>query len=287
VDLPDLEDDTVDEEPMAASPLTRWKFIDELLQQGLEIGDISPEMIAELALPYQASGVMEHDYFAEDKLQAWAETASSVLTNAMLAKGQKQAAMQSVELELNVEGHALKLVGDINVFSDEGSADIIQLVQKKGSGVSEKYLMRAIVDTRIAEALKLEGQLNYSSSYLACQDKLYQLQADGQSGGSSLQTWLGLYKSVMNTPISLDITSAAKLNAGSDYRDAFEQMLEDGSGSYSNMRLSKAMMVLSHDEACVDRGEAFVEHYKYLKPSKTPDEEQIVPHWVEVKGEEA
>ena len=287
VDLPDLEDDTVDEEPMAASPLTRWKFIDELLQQGLEIGDISPEMIAELALPYQASGVMEHDYFSEGTLQNWAETASSVLTNAMIAKGQKQAAMQSVELELNVEGQALKLVGDINVFSDESSADIIQLVQKNGSGVSEKYLMRAIVDTRIAEALKLEGQLNYSSSYLACQDKLYQLQADGQSGGSSLQTWLGLYKSVMNAPISLDITSAAKLNAGNDYRDAFEQILEDGSGSFSNVRLSKAMMVLSHDEVCVDRGEAFAEHYKYLKPSKTPDEEQIVPHWVEVKGEEA
>jgi exodeoxyribonuclease V gamma subunit len=287
VDLPDLEDDAVDKEPMAASPLTRWKFIDELLQQGLEIGDISPEMIAELALPYQASGVMEHDYFAEDTLQAWAETASKVLTNAMIAKGQKQAAMQSVELDLNVEGQALKLVGDINVFSDEGSADIIQLVQKNGSGVSEKYLMRAIVDTRIAEALKLEGQLNYSSSYLACQDKLYQLQADGQSGESSLQTWLGLYKSVMNAPISLDISSAAKINTGDNYRDAFEQMLEDGNGSFSNMRFSKAMMVLSHDEAAVDRGEAFVEHYKYLKPSKTPDEEQIVPYWVEVKGEEA
>jgi exodeoxyribonuclease V gamma subunit len=285
VDLPDLEDDSVDEEPMAASPLTRWKFIDELLQQGLEVGVISTEMIATMALPYQASGVMEHDYFAEDTLEGWAETAASVLANALRAKENKQAMIQSVELNLNVEGQPLKLVGDINVFSDEGSSDIIQLVQKNGTGVSETYLMRTIVDTRIAEALKVEGQLNYSSSYLACQDKLYQLQADGQSGVSSLQTWLGLYKSVMNAPISLDITSAAKLNASSDYRGAFEQMLEDGSGSFSNMRLSKAMMVLSHDAACVDRGEAFVEHYKYLKPSKTPDEELMMPHWVEVEVE--
>jgi len=67
--------------------------------------------------------------------------------------------------------------------------------------------------------------------------------------------------------------------------DAFEQMLEDGNSQHSNMRLSKAMMVLSHDEAAVDRGEAFVEHYKYLKPSKIPDEEQSIPHWVEVKEE--
>ena len=288
VDLPDIEDDAVDEEPMAASPLTRWKFIDELLQHGLEQGEINSEMISVMALPYQASGLMEHDYFSEGTLQEWAETASKVLANVLLAKGQKKTAMQSVELELNVEGKALKLIGDINLFCDADSAGIIQMAQKKGSEVSEKYLMRAIVDTRIAEALKLEGKVNYTSSFLACQDKLYRLQADGQPGKNGLETWLGLYESVMNAPISLDIASAAKINAGSDYRDSFEQMLEDCSSSFSNMRLSKAMMVLSHDETAVARGEAFVEHYKYLKPSKSPVEEKMVPHWVEVhEGEEA
>lgn len=283
VDLPDLEDDAADEEPMAASALTRWKFIDELLQQGLEQGEITPEMVTEMALPYQASGLMEHDYFADDTLQGWGDTASAVLDNVLLAKGQKQPAIQPVDLALNVDGQMISLVGDINVFCDTDSADIIQLVQKDGRSVSEKYLMRAIVDARIAEALKLKGEVNYSNSFLACQDKLYRLQADGESGANSLETWLGLYKLVMNAPISLDITSAAKINADSNYRDAFEQMIEDSGDPYSYTRLSKAMMVLSHDEGAIARGEAFVEHYQYLKPSKSPEEEQLIPHWLEVE----
>ena len=282
VDLPDLEDDAADEEPMAASPLTRWKYIDELLQQGLEHGEITPEMVTAMALPYQASGLMEHDYFADDTLQGWADTASAVLDNVLLAKGLKQPAIQPVDLALNVDGQMVSLVGDINVFCDADSADIIQLVQKDGRSVSEKYLMRAIVDARIAEALKLKGEVNYSNSFLACQDKLYRLQADGQSGANSLETWLGLYKSVMNAPISLDITSAAKINADSNYRDAFEQMMEDSSDPYSYTRLSKAMMVLSHDKDAITRGETFVEHYQYLKPSKSPEEDQLIPHWLEV-----
>jgi hypothetical protein len=60
-------------------------------------------------------------------------------------------------------------------------------------------------------------------------------------------------------------------------------MIEDSGDPYSYTRLSKAMMVLSHDEDAVARGEAFVEHYQYLKPSKSPEEDQLIPHWLEVE----
>lgn len=294
VDLPDLEADSSDDEPMSESPLTRWKYIDELiqqgleqgLQQGLEKGELNKQLVAELSLQYRASGEMEHDVFAAKTFQQWQEIAASVLENALIAKGQKQPVLQPVELALNVGGQALTLVGDINVYSDEISFDIIQPVHKKGKEVSEKYLMRAIVDTRIAEALKLEGELNYSSSYLACQDNLYRLSADGQSGANSLQAWLEMYQSVMNKPISLDIVSASKINNKEDYRDAFNQMLEDASSSFSTTRLSKAMTMLGNNDSAVAEGEKFIEHYTYLKPSKTLDEEQLIPQWIEVSAEE-
>ena len=298
VDLPDLEADSSDDEPMSESPLTRWKYIDELiqhglqksleqgLQEGLEKGELNKQLVAELSLQYRASGEMEHDVFAAKTFKEWQETATNVLENALIAKGQKQPALQPVELALNVSGQALTLVGDINVYSDEISSDIIQPVYKEGKYVSEKYLMRAIVDTRIAEALKLEGELNYSSSYLACQDNLYRLGADGQSGANSLQTWLEMYQSVMNKPISLDIVSASKINNTGDYRDAFDQMIEDASSSFSGTRLSKAMTILGNDDAAVVEGEKFIENFKYLKPSKTLDEEQLIPQWVEVSAEE-
>jgi exonuclease V gamma subunit len=287
VDLPDLEGDTGDEEPMAASPLTRWKFIDELLQQGVEQGDINAEMIADMTLPYLASGSMENDYFAEESLQSWVDTAKAVLDNVLKVKGQKRPYIQAVDLALNVEGRPLNLVGDINLFCDANVADVIHLAQKNGKDVSEKYLMRAIVDTRIAEALKIEGQVNYNSSFLACQDKLYRLEADTASGKYGLEKWLGLYKSVMNAPISLDIGSAAKMQAGNTYRDDFEQMLEDSGGSFSNLRLSKAMMLLSHDASAVARGELFVEHFQYLKPGKAADEPGSMPQWIEVEQGDA
>lgn len=287
VDLPDLEGDTGDEEPMAASPLTRWKFIDELLQQGVEQGDINAELIADMTLPYLASGSMENDYFAEESLQSWVDTAKAVLDNVLKVKGQKQPNIQVVDLALNVEGRPLNLVGDINLFCDANVADVIHLAQKNGKDVSEKYLMRAIVDTRIAEALKIEGQVNYNSSFLACQDKLYRLEADTASGKNGLEKWLGLYKSVMNAPISLDICSAAKMHAGSTYRDDFAQMLEDSGGSFSNVRLSKAMMLLSHDVSAVARGEMFVEHFQYLKPGKAADEPRSMPQWIEVEQGDA
>lgn len=288
VDLPELEGDTGDEEPMAASPLTRWKFIDELLQQGLEMGDINAEMIADMTLPYLASGSMENDYFAEESLQSWVDTAKAVLDNVLKVKGQKQPNIQVVDLALNVDGRPLNLVGDINLFSDINNvADVINLAQKNGKDVSEKYLMRTIVDTRIAEALKIEGLVNYNSSYLACQDNLYRLEADTASGKNSLEKWLSLYRSVMNAPISLDIGSAAKIRAGSTYRDDFEQMLEDSSGSFSNVRLSKAMMLLSHDVSAVARGEMYVEHFQYLKPGKAADETGTMPQWIEVKQGDA
>ena len=72
--------------------------------------------------------------------------------------------------------------------------------------------MRAIVDTRVAEALTLDGAACFDRTYLACKDKVYTLSADGQSGHSSLQTWVELYQSVMNAPIALDLTSAAKMS---------------------------------------------------------------------------
>ncbi|MDP5032071.1 exodeoxyribonuclease V subunit gamma [Paraglaciecola sp.] len=282
VDLPDLEVETGDEEPMAVSPLTRWKFIDELLQRGLELGEINAEMIADLNLPYLASGLMENDYFAQKSLQSWGDTAKAVLDNVLKIKAQKKPTLQVVDLTLDVDGRALHLVGEINLFCDASTADVIHLAQKSGKNVSEKYLMRAIVDTRIAEALKNEEQVNYNSSYLACQDKLYRLEADTASGKNSLETWLSLYKSVMNNPIALDIGLASKINAGNTYRDDFEQMLDDSAGPFSNLRLSKAMLLLSNDVSAIDRGEEFIEHFQYLKPGKTADEPGSKPQWIEV-----
>jgi hypothetical protein len=116
---------------------------------------------------------------------------------------------------------------------------------------------------------------------------LYRLEADTASGKNGLEKWLGLYKSVMNAPISLDIVSAAKMHAGSTYRDDFEQMLEDSGGSFSNLRLSKAMMLLSHDVSAVARGELFVEHFQYLKPGKAADEPGSMPQWIEVEQGDA
>ncbi|MCF4010656.1 exodeoxyribonuclease V subunit gamma [Rheinheimera sp. UJ63] len=287
VDLPELDDDAGDEEPMATNPLTRWKFIDELLQRGVEQGDINAEMIADISLPYLASGLMENDYFAQESLQSWVDIAKAVLDNVMKVKGQKKPTVQSVNLTLNVDGIPLNLVGDINLFCDASAADVIHLAHKNGKQVSEKYLMRAIVDARIAEALKVENQVNYNSSFLACQDKVYRLEADTASGKNSLETWLRLYKSVMNAPIALDIVSATKMHAGNTYRDDFEQMLEDSAGPFSNMRLSKAMLLLSHDVSAVARGEKFVKHFQYLKPGKTADEIGSKPQWIEVVQGEA
>lgn len=283
VDLPELEDDTSDEEPMSASPLTRWQFIDELLQQGIAEGEITSQMIEATILPYQASASMEHDALSHDTLRDWAETAREVLANALKAKGNKQAAIQPVDLSLNVEGESVQLVGDISVFGQGEAVDIIHLAHKEGRDVSEKYLMRALVDTRIAEALTLKDEISYSSSYLACKNNLYQLQADSQTGTTSLEAWLGLYKAVMNAPISLDIVTANKMSVGNDYRDAFAQVLEDAASPYANMHLSKAMSLLSQDPAAVARGEGFVEYYQYKKPSKKVDEDTQAPQWIEVK----
>jgi exonuclease V gamma subunit len=197
-----------------------------------------------------------------------------------------------VDLTLSVDGEAVQLVGDMNIFSDRKTSNIIQLVHKEGSKVSEKYLMRTIVDTRIAEALKLENKLNYESTYLACKDRLFSLSADNNSGCNSLETWARLYKSVMNEPISLDLKSAGKIAADKPYRDAFAQMLEDSTDPYSRFGLSEAMKVLSHDREAVDCSEKYLEHYQYVKPrgklSKDGDKDKDkgTPHWIEVEDGE-
>ena len=288
VDLPSLDDEASDDEPMSANALTRWQFIDELLQLGLQQGGILDELVTEVGESYKASGLMEHDHFAESTLEDWSSIASGVIGNAFKVKGTKQPEMLSVDLALNVGGHAIQLVGDLNVFSDTSAASIIQLVHKKASDTSEKYLMRTFVDPRIAEALKLENKLNFQTTYLACQDKLYSLSADKQSGRSSLENWVGLYQSVMNAPVALDIISAGKIaqnkiGTEQSYRDVFEQMIEDSRGPYSYGGPSEAMQILNNDHDAVARGETYLDHYQYLKPGVKPTEDNQAPHWVEVK----
>ncbi|RLA03166.1 MAG: hypothetical protein DRQ47_05645, partial [Gammaproteobacteria bacterium] len=192
VDLPRLEDEANDDEPLESNALTRWKFIDELLQLGLREDGISDELIAQVGEPYKARGLMEHDFLAESKLMEWSETACSVLANALTAKGQKQPEMISVDMVLSGDLQNIKLVGDLNVFKgvDSDTTDIIQLVQKEAKETKEKYLMRAIVDTRIAEALTLDNELCFQKTFLACKDKLYQLSADEKSGRNSLEEWV-------------------------------------------------------------------------------------------------
>ena len=287
VDLPSLSDESNDDEPMAATGLTRWKYIDELLKSGIQQHGISNELTEMVGEPYKASGLMEHDYLAESTLSDWNETAKSILDNVLIAKGQKKAELMPVDLSLTVEGDSIKLVGDIDLFSDKNESQIIQLVHKDASKVSEKYLMRAIVDTRIAESLKLDNQSNFKRTYLACKDKLFHLNADEKSGKQSLETWVGLYKSIMNAPIALDISSAGKMTSEQSYREAFTQVVEDSKSTFSGLNLSEALKVLSHDKEAVDRGEDYMEHYQYLKPGKKPEEDQMSPHWIESKEGDA
>lgn len=287
IDLPDVPEQNDNDEPFAASTLTKWNFIEQLLQQGVEEGQITTDMVDALALPYKASGAMEHDDMATKTLSDWGETAIKVLENISHAKGQKAPVMEPVDIDLNVDGQSVALVGDLPVFTDGAATDVIQWVHKEGGEVSEKYLMRTILSTRIAETLTQENKMNLGKSYLACKDKLYQLQADSHSGKNALTTWLESYKSVMNAPIALDLKSASGIKNGNVYRDAFNQVLENMQLSYSKQSLSKAMMLLCSDEEAVNRSEIFLKQYQYLKPGKTSEDESM-PSWFEIKeGEPA
>lgn len=282
VDLPDLDEDITDVEPFAANSLTRWKFIDELLRLGLQQGEITKDVVDAVGEPYQASGMMEHDLLAEKTLGEWADTACKILENALKAKGQKKPESLPVDLLVSVDSQNIKLVGDLDVFSGEGSTDIIQLAHKKASEVSEKYLMRAIVDARIAEAMKFDGKVDFHRTFLACEDGVYLLSADYKSGRASLQDWVKLYKTVMTAPIALDLVSAKQIKNDLPYREAFEQMLESASSSYLPVRFSEAFKLLSHDHAAIEQSEVYLVNYQYLKPGKPPDEDQHAPFWEKV-----
>jgi hypothetical protein len=126
--------------------------------------------------------------------------------------------------------------------------------------------MRAIVDTRVAEALTHEKQLDYSSSFIACKDKAYQFVGDSSSGHAGLRSWLQLYERVMSKPIAmnLDIAKEVKKNGEIDsldqYRDIFNEALASKNDSFGGFRVSESFNALSYDTEAIDLGsECFAE----------------------------
>jgi len=288
--LPDIDDDTSDDEPLSANKLTEWKYINDLLEYGMQHGVIPEEFIKDTSRYYCALGLMEHDHLAQEKLADWSQIANSVLENALLAKRSKKASVEPISISMAIAGAEVELVGELSLYENEKSSTLIQIAHKEGSKINDKYLMRAIVDTRVAEALKLESELPFDATYLACKNGLYKLYADSDSGQNSIKIWLELYKKVMNAPIALDLPTAIKLSktdlsSASLYREAFDEIIADSNSPYGGSGLSEAMKLLSKDPNAIEQSAGFIPHFAYKKPGKNPEDESSLPYWLNAKDE--
>jgi len=275
-ELPSLDEEYSDEEPFESNPLVKWKIRDALIREGIQNNGLSNEVIEHIADEARASGELEHDTHALNLIEDMAETASKVLDNVFSVKGNRKPATKPFELDVELDdSKSITLVGDLDIFSaDSKDSVLIQPVHKEGSEVSPKYLMRAIVDTRVAEALAHEKQLDYSSSFIACKDKAYQFLGDSSSGHAGLRGWLQLYERVMSKPIAmnLDIAKEVKKNGEIDsldqYRGIFNEALASKNDSYGGFRVSESFNALSHDAEAIDLGLECFDEFVFPSISK-------------------
>jgi exonuclease V gamma subunit len=211
-----------------------------------------------------------------------AETASKVLDNVFSVKGNRKPATKPFELDVELDGSKhITLVGDLDIFSvDSKDSVLIQPVHKEGSKVSPKYLMRAIVDTCVAEALMHEKQLDYSSSFIACKDKAYQFVGDSSSGHSGLRGWLQLYERVMSKPIAMNLDVASKLvKKGIEaecIRDEFVSTFREIVETESNIYDSQSFKFICLDENAVEASQVELDHFVYPKLTETYGEEASI-----------
>jgi len=290
VHFPELEEESNDTEPFESSGLVKWQIINELLELGMQENEdsIPNELMETVGDKYMAQGLMEHDSNAKQIISDCMDIANEIFIHATNAKQSLDPNTQQVSLNLVVDNQEVKLVGDLSVYSDEYTANIIQVVHKKVAKTNSKYLMKTIVNTRIAEALKVENALNYQSSYLVGLDGICKLSADSESGQISLQKWLGLYKQVMNTPIAMDLNIAEKIfsnKSDMDYKSKFEEVNADSESAYNFTKISEALKQFTENPQAITHGKALVENYTYIKPKSKLDEDSLKPRWDDVTEE--
>lgn len=284
--FPDIEEELQDHEPFEVNGLDKWLLTDAIIEQGIQSGEITDAVVAEMAEQFKAKGGMIHDKLLDDEITSCIANAQKIVDQVLKIKGDKQKNIKPLEIEVKQNNQAIKLVGDVSLFSTEDEHSIIQISQKSASETGPKYFSRAIFDAVVASEA-LSGSEN-QPTYLVCSGKTYQLNI--MDTKKHLQNWVNLYTNVMSTPVAINQEVVKELKGKIDkggqqnFQEIFEEVVSNNAEKQRKRDYSQAFKILAQDDKAVKQAESLFGQFHFEKPGVEPDDKDM-PYWTEVKEE--